>query len=511
MSLSIMVQGTASDVGKSMLVAGFCRIFAQDGHRTAPFKSQNMALNSGITPDGKEMGRAQIFQAEAAGIAPDVRMNPVLLKPTSDCKAQVVLMGKVATNMDAVTYHNYKPQLKTQIREVYQSLAAEHDVMVLEGAGSPAEINLRDRDIVNMGMAELAQCPVILVADIDRGGVFASIYGTIALLLEHEKWRVKGVIINKFRGDVALLYSGIEQIEALTGVPVLGVMPWLNVDLEDEDSVVLDRGKYDSVTAKDLDIAVLQLPYMSNFTDFNALAAQPDVRLRYVSKADELQNSDLVIVPGSKNTLGDLRWLRENGFEAALLAHHRNNGAVLGICGGYQMLGQHIYDEVESGLGEMPGIGLLDVVTRFAHEKTTTRVAGNVQPDLPGIFAASAGTSLTGYEIHMGETQRGENTSPFATFTECNTQPYHNLDGAISDDGRVLGTYLHGLFDSGEFTRSLLDSLRLRKGLSAWEGEVFDYQKYKNQQFDILADAMREHIDMAKIYQIMREHQEQPQ
>ncbi|MFP2516828.1 cobyric acid synthase [Buttiauxella agrestis] len=509
MSLAIMVQGTASDVGKSMLVAGLCRIFAQHGHRTAPFKSQNMALNSGITPDGKEMGRAQIFQAEAAGIAPDVRMNPVLLKPTSDCKAQVVLMGKVATNMDAVTYHNYKPQLKSQIREVYQSLAAEHDVMVLEGAGSPAEINLRDRDIVNMGMAELAECPVILVADIDRGGVFAAIYGTIALLLEHEKWRVKGVIINKFRGDVALLYSGIEQIEALTGVPVLGVMPWLNVDLEDEDSVVLERGKYDAVTEKDLDIAVLQLPYMSNFTDFNALAAQPDVRLRYVARPDELLNSDLVIVPGSKNTLGDLRWLRENGLEQALLSHHHNNGAVLGICGGYQMLGQHIYDAVESGLGEMAGIGLLDVVTRFASEKTTTRVAGQVQADLPGVFAASAGSALQGYEIHMGETQRGENTAPFATFTECKTQSYHNLDGAISDDGRVLGTYLHGVFDSGEFTRSLLDSLRLRKGLNAWQGEVFDYQQHKETQFNILAAAMREHIDIEKIYQIMREHQEQ--
>ncbi|WBM72124.1 cobyric acid synthase [Buttiauxella sp. WJP83] len=509
MSLAIMIQGTASDVGKSMLVAGLCRIFAQDGLRTAPFKSQNMALNSGITPDGKEMGRAQIFQAEAAGIAPDVRMNPVLLKPTSDCKAQVVLMGKVATNMDAVTYHNYKPQLKTQIREVYQSLASEHDVMVLEGAGSPAEINLRDRDIVNMGMAELAECPVVLVADIDRGGVFAAIYGTIALLLEHEKWRIKGVIINKFRGDVALLYSGIEQIEALTSVPVLGVMPWLNVDLEDEDSVVLDRGKYDSVSAKDLDIAVLQLPYMSNFTDFNALAAQPDVRLRYVVKPDELANSDLVIVPGSKNTLGDLRWVRENGLEQALLAHHRRGGAVLGICGGYQMLGQHIYDEVESGLGEMPGMGLLDVITRFANEKTTTRVSGHVQTSLPGVFAASAGRALAGYEIHMGETQRGAKTSPFATFTECNTQPYHNLDGAVSEDGRVLGTYLHGVFDSGEFTRSLLDSLRLRKGLNPWEGERFDYQQHKEQQFNILADALREHIDIARIYQIMREHQEQ--
>ncbi|RPH28146.1 cobyric acid synthase [Buttiauxella warmboldiae] len=509
MSLAIMVQGTASDVGKSMLVAGLCRIFAQDGQRTAPFKSQNMALNSGITPDGKEMGRAQIFQAEAAGIAPDVRMNPVLLKPTSDRKAQVVLMGKVATNMDAVTYHNYKPQLKAQIREVYQSLAAEHDVMVLEGAGSPAEINLRDRDIVNMGMAELAQCPVILVADIDRGGVFAAIYGTIALLLEHEKWRVKGVIINKFRGDVALLYSGIEQIEALTGVPVLGVMPWLNVDLEDEDSVVLERGKYDSAAVKDLDIAVLQLPYMSNFTDFNALAAQPDVRLRYVSKPDELNNHDLVIVPGSKNTLGDLRWLRENGLEQALLAHHRNHGAVLGICGGYQMLGQHIYDEVESGLGEMPGLGLLDVVTHFASEKTTTRVSGQVQSALPGLFAASSGAALQGYEIHLGETRRGENTAPFATFTSCNMRPCHHIDGAISADGRVLGTYLHGLFDSGEFTRSLLNALRLRKGLRPWEGENFDYRQHKEAQFTILADSMREHIDIERIYQIMREHQEQ--
>ena len=308
MSLSIMVQGTASDVGKSMLVAGLCRIFAQDGHRTAPFKSQNMALNSGITPDGKEMGRAQIFQAEAAGIAPDVRMNPVLLKPTSDCKAQVVLMGKVATNMDAVTYHNYKPQLKAQIREVYQSLASEHDVMVLEGAGSPAEINLRDRDIVNMGMAEMAQCPVVLVADIDRGGVFASIYGTLALLHDHERARVKGVIINKFRGDVALLYSGIEQIEALTGVPVLGVMPWLEVDLEDEDGVALQKGKYRGASQREVDIAVVQLPHISNFTDFNALAAQPDVRVRYVRHADDLAGADMIILPGSKNTLGDLLW-----------------------------------------------------------------------------------------------------------------------------------------------------------------------------------------------------------
>lgn len=510
MAQAIMIQGTASDVGKSVLTAGLCRIFMQDGLRAAPFKSQNMALNSGITPDGKEMGRAQIFQAEAAGIAPDVRMNPVLLKPTSDCKAQVVLMGKVATNMDAVTYHNYKPQLRGQIQAVYRSLAAEYDVMVLEGAGSPAEINLRDRDIVNMGMAELAECPVILVADIDRGGVFAAIYGTIALLLEHEKWRVKGVIINKFRGDKALLYSGIEQIEALTGVPVLGVMPWLKLDLEDEDSVVLDRGKYDAATPKDIDIAVIQLPYMSNFTDFNALAAQPDVRLCYISQPHELSGCDLVILPGSKNTLSDLHWLREKGLEKALLAHHQAGGTVMGICGGYQMLGQHIFDAVESGLDDMPGIGLLDVVTRFASLKTTTRVVGKTLPTLPGIFSGSSDQRLEGYEIHMGETQRGPRVAPFARLSECNTRPYDSEDGAVNADGSVLGTYLHGVFDNGAFTRSLLNGLRERKDLAAWDGEPFDYRRHKLEQFDILAHAMREHIDIERIYRIMQEHQEPP-
>lgn len=283
MTVSLMIQGTASDVGKSVLVAGFCRIFSQDGYHCAPFKSQNMALNSGITRDGKEMGRAQIFQAQAAGIEPDVRMNPVLLKPTSDRKSQVVLMGKVANNMDAVEYHNYKPQLRTLIHEVYNSLAAEHDIIVLEGAGSPAEINLRDGDIVNMGMAEMIDAPVILVADIDRGGVFASIYGTLALLSDQERARVIGVIINKFRGDVALLMPGITQIEGLTHVPVLGVLPWLDVDLEDEDGVALQVGKYDGKTEKVLDIVVVQLPHIANFTDFNALATQPDVRLRYES------------------------------------------------------------------------------------------------------------------------------------------------------------------------------------------------------------------------------------
>lgn len=501
MNLSIMLQGTASDVGKSTLVAGLCRIFAQDGYRTAPFKSQNMALNSGITPDGKEMGRAQVFQAEAAGIAPDVRMNPILLKPTSDRKAQIVLMGNVVSNMDAVSYHDNKPRLRETVREAYQSLAADYDIMVLEGAGSPAEINLRDRDLVNMGMAELAQSPVLLVADIDRGGVFAAIYGTLALLQEHERWRVKGVIINKFRGDEALLASGLAQIEQLTGVPVIGVMPWLDVSLEDEDGVALQRGKYRDVSARALDIAVILLPHISNFTDFNPLAAQPDVRVRYVTSPRELADADLLLLPGSKNTLGDLHWLRENGLAEALLARHQAGAPIMGICGGYQMLGKTIFDEVESGLGERPGLGLLDITTHFADEKVTALVKGVTADALCGVLQTCGGQPVAGYEIHMGATTRGDGVQPLLIFN-------HGEDGAISTDGRVAGCYLHGLFDNGGFTRALLDALRQRKGLAPWDGEKVDYAAHKAQQFDLLAESMRNHIDIERIYQIVREHKE---
>ncbi|MBJ3814684.1 cobyric acid synthase [Shimwellia pseudoproteus] len=502
MTLAIMVQGTASDVGKSVLVAGLCRIFHQDGLRCAPFKSQNMALNSGITHDGKEMGRAQIFQAEAAGIEPDVRMNPVLLKPTSDRKAQVVLMGNVASDMDAQRYHQFKPRLKAQVQAVYRSLAGEQDVMVLEGAGSPAEINLRDRDIVNMGMAELAECPVILVADIDRGGVFAAIYGTLALLQDHERWRVKGVIINKFRGDVALLQPGLEQIEALTGVPVIGVMPWLDIDLEDEDGVAIQRGKYHGVARQSLEIAVLKLPHISNFTDFNPLAAQPDVRVRYISHPGELDGADLVILPGSKNTLGDLQWLRQSGMAAALVEWHTAGGALFGICGGYQMLGQQINDEVESGLGVLPGLGLLDTTTTFAHDKVTVRTRASV---LPGMLGDAGGHPVSGYEIHMGTTLLAAGTRPLLALEDGGE------DGALSGDGRVAGCYLHGIFDNTRFTRALLDTLRQRKGLGPWQGEIVDYRQWKSQQFDLLAAAMRQHIDIKTVYQIMQQHQEPDQ
>ena len=499
MTLAIMVQGTASDVGKSVLVAGLCRIFSRDGRRCAPFKSQNMALNSGITADGKEMGRAQIFQAEAAGIEPDVRMNPVLLKPTSDSKAQVILMGKVATDMDARRYHEYKPQLKARIQTVYRSLAAEQDVMVLEGAGSPAEINLRDRDIVNMGMAELAQCPVILVADIDRGGVFAAIYGTLALLQDHERWRVKGVIINKFRGDVALLKPGLEQIEALTGVPVIGVMPWLDIDLEDEDGVAIQRGKYHAARQQALDIAVLKLPHISNFTDFNPLAAQPDTRVRYISHPGELDGADLVILPGSKNTLGDLHWLHSTGMASAMLDWRAAGKPVFGICGGYQMLGRQISDDIESGLGTQPGLGLLDMLTKFAHDKVTVRTRASV---LPGLLGGAGGHPVSGYEIHMGTTLVQPGTRPLLALENGGE------DGAISKDGLVAGCYLHGIFDNTRFTRALLDTLRQRKGLAPWEGEIVDYRQWKDNQFNQLADAMCQHIDIDRLYQIMQQHQE---
>ncbi|MFK3710202.1 cobyric acid synthase [Leclercia adecarboxylata] len=504
MTQAIMLQGTASDVGKSVLAAGLCRIFYQDGWRTAPFKSQNMALNSGITPDGKEMGRAQIMQAEAAGIAPDVRMNPVLLKPSAGSQAQVVLMGEVVSQMDAARYHDLKPRLREQITGVYQSLAREYQILVLEGAGSPAEINLRDRDIANMGMAEIAGCPVILVADIDRGGVFAAIYGTLALLQDHERWRVKGVIINKFRGDVALLYAGLQQIESLTGVPVLGVMPWLDLDLEEEDGVALQRGNARPRQARDIDIAVVHLPHIANFTDFNALSAQPDVRVRYVSKPHELDGADLLILPGSKNTLHDLSWLRDSAMAHTLLERNRDGVPLLGICGGYQMLGDTLIDEVESGLGRMPGLGLLDTVTQFARHKTTTQVSARMASSLPGWLAPLAGMAVRGYEIHMGQTARADGAQPALWLEKEQAQV---ADGAVSDDGLVWGTYLHGLFDSDTFTRALVDSLRARKGLLPLENAP-DYASYKARQFDQLAQAMRQHIDIPRIYQIMREHQE---
>ena len=448
MANAIMIQGTASNAGKSLLAAGLCRIFAQDGYKVAPFKSQNMALNSAITPDGFEMGRAQVVQAEAAGVAPDVRMNPILLKPTSHVGSQVIVNGVPRGTMAAGEYFRYRKSLIPEVMAAYESLAAEYDIIVIEGAGSPAEINLRQDDIVNMGMARRANAPVLLCGDIDRGGVFASLYGTVKLLEPDEQARIKGLIINKFRGDVDILRPGLGQLEALSGKPVLGVVPMMDVDVDDEDSLshrLSGGGRVGLV-----DIAVVRLPRLSNFTDFNPLERMEEVTLRYVRNPRELGRPDLVILPGTKNTMDDLRWLRESGMETAVLKHASAGGAVIGICGGYQMLGNTVSDPdgVEGG-GSLRGLGLLPADTVFQGEKTRTRVTGAFRAP-EGLFRALAGVAFEGYEIHMGRTESG--AAPLAEFTTQDRRAQARL-------GRRSGDrHLRRLSDAGEYR------LRPRRG-----------------------------------------------
>ena len=400
MAKVIMVQGTMSNAGKSLLVAGLCRVFRQDGYRVAPFKSQNMALNSFITREGLEMGRAQVVQAEACGVEPSVLMNPILLKPVTDVGSQVIVNGEVLGNMSAVEYFAMKRTLIPDIMRAYNTLAEQNDIIVIEGAGSPAEINLKTDDIVNMGLAKMVKAPVLLVGDIDRGGVFAQLYGTIALLEEEEKRLVKGTIINKFRGDVEILRPGLKMLEDLTGKPVIGALPYLKVDIEDEDSLTERFAR--KVSAK-LDIAVPRLPHISNFTDFSALEATAGVGVRYVSSARQLGNPDLIILPGTKSTIADLLWLRQCGLEAAIKKRAANGTPICGICGGYQMLGRRITDSCGAeGGGSVDGMGLLPMETDFAAEKHRTRVSGKVMAG--GELTELVGVELEGYEIHMGET-----------------------------------------------------------------------------------------------------------
>ena len=475
-----MIQGTASNAGKSLLAAGLCRIFKQDGYRAAPFKSQNMALNSFITREGLEMGRAQVMQAEAAGIEPDVRMNPILLKPTGDMASQVIVNGEVRGNYAAKDYFRDKTALIPEVKKAYESLAAEYDIIVIEGAGSPAEINLKRDDIVNMGMAKLAKAPVLLVGDIDRGGVFASLAGTMLLLDPDEKALVKGTVINKFRGDLSILELGLRTLEELTGVPVLGVVPYLTLDVDDEDSLT-DRFSRRQEKAA-VDIAVIRLPRISNFTDFNPLEYLDGVSLRYVGSVAELGEPDLVILPGTKNTMGDLRFLRESGLEAKILRHAAAGKPVIGICGGYQMLGETLSDPdcVEYG-GEMAGLGLLPVSTVFAGKKTRTRVNGTL-PQLGGIFSSLSGQPYEGYEIHMGIT---------------------GADGIVTGRGNVYGTYLHGFFDREEVTKAVAGALFRQKGLDPDAVRAFDIAAYKEEQYDKLAAAVRSALDMEAVYRII--------
>lgn len=488
MKRCIMIQGTMSGAGKSLLVTALCRIFRQDGWSVAPFKSQNMALNSYVTADGKEMGRAQVLQAQAAGKAPDVRMNPILLKPSSDVGSQVIVNGEVRGDYRARDYFKMKRQLIPDIMAAYNSLAAENDIIVIEGAGSPAEINLKADDIVNMGLAKLVNAPVLLVGDIDPGGVFAQLYGTVALLEEDERKRIAGTIINKFRGDVSLLQPGLTMLEQLTGVPVLGVVPYTRVTLDDEDSQAPSLQKT-SGTGR-IDIAVIRLPHISNFTDFAPLELHPDLGIRYVAREKELGNPDLVILPGSKNTMGDLIWLRQNGLETTIKRLHGAGMPVLGICGGYQMLGKTLSDPdgVEHG-GTMNGMGLLSVETVFSPEKIRTQTEATV--------CAFSGARIQGYQIHMGRTDTG-NLPPFCRLSDGSG------DGAVQDG--VFGTYLHGLFDSGELTTVLADWLLERKGLEKTEVTLESHQDDQDRQIDILADAVRQSLDMDAIYRIMEEY-----
>lgn len=502
MAKAIMVQGTMSNAGKSLVTAGLCRVFNQDGKKVAPFKSQNMALNSFITKDGAEMGRAQVVQAEAANIEPNAIMNPILLKPTSDSGSQVIVNGEAIGTMTAAEYFKFKTNLIPDIMKAYGQLDENFDVIVLEGAGSPAEINLKSQDIVNMGMAKMAKAPVLLVADIDRGGVFASIYGTLMLMDEDERAMVKGVIINKFRGDVDILRPGLEMIEEKTGVPVVGVLPMLHVDIEDEDS--LSERLTSHTEVKLIDIAVIRIPRMSNYTDFNVFELIPGVSLRYVSSVHELGNPDMIIIPGTKNTIGDLKWMRQSGIEAEILKKANDGTVIFGICGGYQMLGKNLADPygVEEG-GDTAGIGLLDVETIFAEKKRTIQMEGKFG-QVKGIFSKLSGKPLFGYEIHSGVTNFAEENAL------TSIKPIHEagevmLEGAQNVNGRlnVYGTYVHGVFDSEGIAVSVVEALLAKKGLKMDDIKTINFADYKKQQYDILADSVRQNLDMKKIYEIL--------
>lgn len=488
MALNIMLQGTMSNAGKSLLAAGLCRIFRQDGYRIAPFKSQNMALNSFITADGGEMGRAQVVQAEAAGIAPDVRMNPILLKPTTDVGSQVIVNGQVQGNMRAMEYYRRKREFLPAVLQAYESLAAQYDVIVIEGAGSPAEINLKQDDFVNMGLAKLVDAPVLLIGDIDRGGVFAQLYGTIALLEADERARVKGTIVNKFRGDRSILEPGLRTLEQLCGVPVVGVVPYTRVDIDDEDSLS-ERFSRDTAR-KLLDIAVIRLPRISNFTDFSPFERYENVSLRYIDRVSELGTPDLILLPGTKSTIADLLWLRQSGLEAAILKEAARGTLIFGVCGGYQMLGETLADSMGSESGRpqtLRGLGLLPTRTVFTAQKRRTQTHA--------IAAAGpfAGAALTGYEIHTGRTE--VQGLPFCT------QADGHPEGCVQGD--VFGTYLHGLFDTGELTEKLVEFLCKRKGIRPESAALIPMEQYRQQQFDRLADGVRSALDLDALYAAM--------
>ncbi|MCK8825519.1 cobyric acid synthase [Fuchsiella alkaliacetigena] len=497
---TVMFQGTASDVGKSVLTSAFCRIFAQDGYRVAPFKSQNMALNSYVTKDGGEIGRAQAVQAEAAQVEATVDMNPILLKPKADTSSQVIIQGRSQQNMEAQEYFEHHEEGLSYVKESLNNLKNNYDIVALEGAGSPAEVNLREYDLVNMKIAKLAEAPVILVADIDKGGVFASIVGTFKLLNDDEVERIKGIIINKFRGKVSRLESGLDFIEEYTGVPVLGVVPYFtDFRIPEEDSIPAERLK--NRAQAEIEIAILRLPRISNFTDFTPLEEEMETTVRYIEAGDSLGNPDAVIIPGTKNTIADLEYLEKQGYAEQIKQLAKQGVPIVGICGGYQILGQEIADPqgAESQGQIKEGLGLLNIKTVFAPDKTTRQVQGKIVAE-QGFWARLTASTVSGYEIHMGQTEPLGGVKPLLKIT----QGSERLDGAINQEGTVWGTYFHGIFDNDSFRQQFINDLRRRKGLeeldfsqnlSTWEKRARAYEQ--------LARVVRENVDIDKVYQIM--------
>lgn len=498
MSKVIMIQGTMSNVGKSLIVAALCRILKQDGYSVAPFKSQNMALNSFITKEGLEIGRAQAMQCEAAGIEPSALMNPILLKPTNEIGSQVILNGKAIGNYSAKEYFEKKKSFLPEIQKAYETLQKQYDVIVIEGAGSPAEINLKQNDIVNMGIAELFNAPVLLVGDIDRGGVFAQIVGTIMLLEQKEQNKVKGFIINKFRGDVTLLQSGITFLEQKCCKKVLGVVPYVTVDIEEEDSLT---ERFSKKTEKAIiNIAVIHLPHISNFTDFNRLEAIQGVSVHYIKRVEQLEYADMIVLPGTKNTIEDLLYIRQQGLESAIIKLAEKGVIVFGICGGYQMMGEVIVDEYGAeNKGSIKAMGLLPIYTVFQKHKTMTRVEGKFL-NISGDLKALSGKRFYGYEIHMGETKiKGDNYICEMIQNNKNIRK----DGIVNQN--CYGSYVHGIFDEEETAKALLKALCDKKGIESEKllENTVNWQLYKQKQYDILAETVRNSLDMKAFYNIL--------
>lgn len=501
-SARLMIQGTSSSVGKSVLAAAFCRIFCQEGYLVSPFKAQNMANNSFVTATGGEMGRAQVVQAQAAGVEPEVRMNPILLKPSGPNGSQVVIMGKSQGNVTALRYHGeYQRMTWPFVQDALHGLLDDFEVVVIEGAGSPAEVNLKSNDIVNMRVALEANSPVLLVADIDRGGALAAVVGTLELVEPEERAMIKGIIFNKFRGELALLQPALDFMEERTGIPVLGVVPYFKIRIPDEDSVAINEAnERPSVSSSEqLDIAVVRFPYLSNFTDFDALQDETDVAVRYVSEVANLGKPDLVILPGSKNTLSDLRFLHESGLGAQILKLSKQEVPLIGVCGGYQMMGRSVLDPLhtESELEGLDGLGILPMVTEFYSQKHTVQSKGTILTD-QGFFKACTGETVVGYEIHMGRTTMDEGHSPLFNLTSNGES---NLDGL--QVGNAYGTYLHGIFDNDSLRTSLLVWLWQRRDRSRPVEASPSQTALRESAFNELADLVRQSVDLERVRAIM--------